>query len=91
MSIVKQARKALAKTQADFAEHMGVNKSTVVRWEKGGELPGPVAAYAETVVAWYEYQAAAMEWHSFPVASAQARVDAARARFLAAMGASRGE
>lgn len=36
---MKRARQSIGLTQGDFAEQVGVKKSTVSRWESGGLKP----------------------------------------------------
>lgn len=39
MNRVSSERCLIGITQADLAERLGVDKSTVVRWEAGGNIP----------------------------------------------------
>ena len=39
MNRVCSERKLKGWTQQDLAEHLGVDKSTIVRWEGGGNIP----------------------------------------------------
>lgn len=39
MSALRRARKARGWTQEDLADRVGVNRSAIIRWEKGSHLP----------------------------------------------------
>lgn len=38
---IKECREALSLTQTQFAEQLGVEQTTVSRWERGNSAPGP--------------------------------------------------
>ena len=49
-AVVKRIRKALALTQREFAERLGVHKVTVAKWETGAQgIRGPAAKLIELV------------------------------------------
>ncbi|HIF10431.1 MAG TPA: XRE family transcriptional regulator [Sneathiellales bacterium] len=50
--IILAVRKQLGKTQVEFADMMGVNKTTVSRWERGDiDVPGPAKQLAKVLLA----------------------------------------
>lgn len=44
MSLAKRARERAGLTQVHLADLLGVSRSSVIRWENGGTVPGPVRA-----------------------------------------------
>ena len=44
MSLAKRARERAGLTQVHLASMLGVSRSSVIRWENGGTVPGPVRA-----------------------------------------------
>lgn len=46
-----QAREAMGETPAGFAKLLGVNRSTVSRWESGGKIDGPSTMLMKLVLA----------------------------------------
>lgn len=44
MSLAKRARERAGLTQVQLARVLGVSRVSIIRWENGGAVPGPVRA-----------------------------------------------